>query len=352
MASWTCKKKIDMSCINNKVLDCIETKQFTNNGINVIQTIEVIKDIFEIDNKDVLMTCNGAMGLNAIIGGFDIFYKKKLRWIVQSFTFPCSKQGMLMDSIIVDIDNNMGPNIIDLQNKIHEYDGIVITNCFGMSTNIHLYEKFCKDNNKILVFDNAASSFSYYNDKNILNYGHACMVSLHHTKPIGFGEGGFIVFDKQYLESMEKSICFGYTKTNRHNYDKYASNYKMSEISCIFISEYLKNLRKIFEHHNALIMYFIEKMKLYNLYDKVKLFTSFSDYNKSLLATIPLVFNKRVDIDIFVKNNIEAKKYYFPLDETCIYSKTLFDNIICLPLTLDIDYSTIDLYITIIQLII
>jgi dTDP-4-amino-4,6-dideoxygalactose transaminase len=339
-----------MENIQSKLIECSNTNQFTNNGIHVTETVKEIKKIFEIDEeKEVLLTCNGAMGLNTIIGGLNTFHNKRTRWIVQAFTFPCSKQGNLIDSIIVDIDDNMGPKMSELYDKLDEYDGIVVTNCFGASTNITFYEKFCKENNKLLVFDNAASSFTYYNNKNILNYGNACIVSLHHTKPIGFGEGGFIVFDKNLLESMEKTICFGYTKKDRLNYDKNASNYKMSEISCIFIAEYLKNINRIYHHHTSLITYFIKQLNDKNLNSKVKLFKSFSEYEKSLMSTIPLIFNKPTDIECFTKNNIEAKKYYYPLDKNCLYSTAIFDKIICLPLNLDITYSIIDFYIHIIE---
>jgi len=350
MINWVCKKEINIENINSKILECVKTKHFTNNGKNVIETQECIKEIFKInDDKNVLLTCNGAMGLNAIIAGFNIYFNKKLRWIVQSFTFPCSRQGNLIDSIVVDIDDNMGPNINELHNKIDEYDGIVITNCFGTTTNIQLYEDFCKKYNKILIFDNAASSFSYYNNQNILNFGHACMVSLHHTKPIGFGEGGFIVFNKDFLDAMEKSICFGYTKTDRYNYNLYSNNYKMSEISCIYISEYLKNVNKIFKHHTELINYFIIQYNEKKIHNNVKLFNNFSNYSECLLATIPLVFNKPVDTCIFIENNIEAKKYYYPLAKNCNNSTELFNNIICLPLNLDVDCKIIDKYIDIIN---
>ena len=351
MINWVCKKDINLENINSKITECNKTKHFTNNGKNVIETQEYIKEIFEINSdKHVLLTCNGSMGLNAIIGGFNIYFNKKLRWIVQSFTFPCSSQGNLIDSIIIDIDDNMGPNINDLYNKLDEYDGIVVTNCFGTATNIQLYEKFCKEHNKILIFDNAASSFSYYNNKNILNYGDACMVSLHHTKPIGFGEGGFIVFNKDLLESMEKTICFGYTKLDRLSYNIYANNYKMSEISCIYISEYLTNLKKIYNHHTELINYFISQYNEKELYKKnVKLFKNYSNYNECLMATIPLLFDKPININIFIENNIEAKKYYFPLGQNCQNSINLFNNIICLPLNLEVDHKIIDKYIDIIQ---
>jgi dTDP-4-amino-4,6-dideoxygalactose transaminase len=350
MSKWVAKKNLNLSKINEKINDCFKTNHFTNNGKNVIETQNKIKDLFMIDkDKDVLLVCNGAMGLNALVGGYNMLYNKKLRWAVQSFTFPCSIQGNLENSLIIDIDENMGPNISTLTEKKDEYDGILVTNCFGCSTNINLYETFCKNNNKILLFDNAASPISYYNEKNHLNYGNGSMVSLHHTKSIGFGEGGFIVFDKNMLENMEKTICFGFTKEDRHHFNIYANNYKMSEIACIYISEYLDNVDTIYNHHTKIIQYFINKLEKHNLNDKVSLFKNYSNYNQSLMSCIPIIFVKPVDINIFIENNIEAKKYYFPLNNLSANSNYIFNKIICLPLNLDITENIIDMYINIIS---
>jgi dTDP-4-amino-4,6-dideoxygalactose transaminase len=350
MISWVNKKTLNIDTINNKILNCIETKHFTNEGINVIKLQNKIKELFKLDdNKEVLMTCNGAMGINSLIGGLNIYFNKKLNWAVQSFTFPCSKQGLLVDSIVFDIDENMGPNIEELNKRKDDFDGVLITNCFGCSVNIKIYEEFCKNNNKLLLFDNAASSMTFYEGKNHLNYGNGCMVSLHHTKPIGFGEGGFIVFDKEYLNAMKKTICFGFTNTDRLNYDIYASNYKMSEIACIYINEYLNNLEKIYNHHTEMINYFIEKLKKNNLETKIKIFKNFSNYFYSLMSTIPLIFENNIDTIYFIDNNIEAKKYYYPLDKTCNNSVNIFNKIICLPLNMDINKEVIDFYIDILN---
>jgi dTDP-4-amino-4,6-dideoxygalactose transaminase len=247
IAPWVNKKTIDMNNINKKIERCIETRYFTNGGKNVNDLQENIKNIFFIDKiKEVLMVCNGAMGINALIGGMNIYYGKQLKWIVPAFTFPCATQGALINSIVFDIDENMGPSLLLMEENINNFDGVFITNCFGCVSNIELYEVFCKKHNKLLLFDNAASPMSYYKNKNILNYGDGCVVSLHHTKAIGFGEGGFIVFNKKYHDVMKKTICFGYTETNKKEYDINASNYKMSEIACIYIDDYLTNLQYIY----------------------------------------------------------------------------------------------------------
>ena len=344
--SWVGSKNIDNNIINEKINKCIETKHFTNGGYYVRELQENIKNIFGLDEKkEVLMVCNGAAGLNALVGGMNIYHNKKLKWLVQSFTFPCCQQGILSDSIVVDIDNiNMGIDYNYLEKNKDDYDGIIITNCFGCSTNIELYETFCKENNKILLFDNAASPMSYYKNKNHLNYGNGCMISLHHTKPIGFGEGGFIVFDRIYLEAMKKAICFGYSDTDRFDYNINAGNYKMSEIACIYITEYLKNINNIFKHYTKMTKYFIEKTKDLN----IKLFHTFGDYSLSLMDTIPVLFSFNVNTNLFIENNIEAKKYYYPL-ENKEKARDIFNKIICLPLNMDIEEKDIDRYIEIIK---
>lgn len=89
MISWVPTKNINIENINIKIKNCIESKHVTNNGKNVIELQKFIKYKFKIDqDKEVLLTCNGAMGINALIGGLNIFYNKNLRWAVQSFTFP------------------------------------------------------------------------------------------------------------------------------------------------------------------------------------------------------------------------------------------------------------------------
>jgi hypothetical protein len=122
----------------------------------------------------------------------------------------------------------------------------------------------------------------------------------------------------------------------------------MSEVACIYISEYLNNVDAIYKHHTKVIQYFIEQLDKYKLNDKIRLYKNYSNYNESLMSCIPIIFENMIDTSIFVSNGIEAKKYYFPLDNS-IVSNEIFNKIICLPLNLDIDEGVIDLYISIIN---
>ncbi|ARF12496.1 aminotransferase [Klosneuvirus KNV1] len=339
--SWVNHKTIDHYKIGNNINKCITSRQFTNGGQHVKKLQNKLKQILRLDdNKEVIMTCNGAMAINALIGCFCKMYNKQLKFAVQAFTFPCSRQGLLSDSIIIDIDEHMGPDINILEQLKDQYDGVLITNCFGCSVNINLYEQFCRHNNKILLFDNASSPFTIYQGKNILNYGDGCIISLHHTKPIGFGEGGAIIINKKYKEEIEKIICFGYSPQDKYNYDIYASNYKMSEISAIYIDQWLDHFEKIKDKHKQLIKYFLNIMKDTN----IKLFQSYSNYEDQLMPMIPIISLNKMAMYIFTKNKIEVKKYYYPLDINCHKSMNLFDKIVCLPLHMDMKLSDLDRY--------
>lgn len=345
MIRWTGEKNIDLLYINHKILECMESKIFSNFGKNTTELQIFIKNKLLVeDDKEVILTCNGAMGLNAIIGMYNSIHNKTLKWASQSFTFPCSVQGLLKNNcIIIDIDGkHFGPDLQELENKKDEYDGVIITNCFGKCVDIDIYVDFCKANNKILLFDNAATSFTFYKNKNVLNYGDACMVSLHHTKPIGFGEGGFVVIKKEYVDIMNKMINFGYDSLNKTHYDTNASNYKMSEIQAIYIQSYLNSFDDFHKKIVSLYNHFLKLFYDYN-FQSISVFPNFSDDNP-LLSCIPLLFNKDIDKNYFINKNIEAKKYYYPLEETK-NAKKLYNNIICFPLHYSMNLKNIEYYI-------
>lgn len=340
MIQWIPKKSINFPKVQEKILECIDSKQFTNGGKHVEELQEKIQRLLQVDgDKCVIMTCNGTMGLNALISIYNYIYDKKLKFAVQSFTFPCCNQLLLTDSIIIDIDNRMGPDVEKLEELKDSYDGIIITNCFGCTVDIQAYEQFCSENNKLLLFDNAATPYSIYQGKNVLNYGDGCFVSLHHTKPIGFGEGGFIVLSREYRSIAEKIINFGYSPINRTEYSIFASNYKMSEISAIYIDQWIDYFCEIKFNHQALLKVLIE-----NLPSGVKLFPSYSNYSSQLMNTIPIIFPFKVKVEYFKERGIDAKKYYYPLALSHTKAKTLYDSIICFPLHSDCTEDTIRYY--------
>jgi dTDP-4-amino-4,6-dideoxygalactose transaminase len=326
--NWLSHKKINHEQVNNYLALCENTNKYTNIGPVIPILEEYIRNKFIISSsKAIIVTNTGTSALHALIAGLNIQYNKELIFITQSFTFPSANQGPLKNSIIVDIDNEGGLNLEYLENMV--YDGIIVTNVHGNLTDINKYTNFCKKNNKILIFDNAATAYSFYNDTNSCNYGTAAIISFHHTKPFGFGEGGCIIVDNIYEKHIRTALNFGIDNTVLGSkYSNQASNYRMCDINACYILSYLiDNFDKIIKRHK----------EIYEIYQK-NLPHNFTLYPNTstetpICSSICLLYEKDIDITNFP---FTVRKYYNPLDISTPISTDFYKRIICLPCNIDI----------------
>lgn len=337
--NWISKKDIDNDIVNNLLTIPLETNQFTNGGVNVKLLENFIKTKLNIDDsKSVIVVTNGSVALHSLTSGIEYYEKKKINWATQAFTFPPSAQSNLSKVKIIDIDKDGGLDITKVDDSIN---GLIVTNIFGNVVDIEKYEKFCRENNKFLIFDNAATGYTEYKGKNCLNYGMGCTISFHHTKPFGFGEGGAIIVDKKYEESIRCLNNFGIGLTDKYWVPE-GNNNKMSEISAIYILQYLKrNVNTIINKHNELYLYFQELM-LKNNITHFNLFPSFHD-NKIVPSCFCLLFDNYDDKvrEKLLENNIQARKYYHPLNDSKVANE-IYNSILCIPCNVDMVKNDVD----------
>jgi dTDP-4-amino-4,6-dideoxygalactose transaminase len=214
MINWVPNKQINNNKINKLLQNSINKNQFTNNGPNVQLLEKIIKEKLQInDTKCVIAVTNGSVALHSLTTGIQYYHNQNINWATQSFTFPPSAQGTLSNIKIVDIDKDGGLDLDELDNNIN---GIIVTNIFGNIVDIEKYENWSNKNNKFLIFDNAATPFTFYKGKSCCNYGHGCTISFHHTKPLGFGEGGAIIVDKKYENNIRCLNNFGIDLTDNY----------------------------------------------------------------------------------------------------------------------------------------
>jgi dTDP-4-amino-4,6-dideoxygalactose transaminase len=337
--NWLSNKRIDQKLVTKYLKDSIITNQFTNGGINVKRLEQYIKNKFKIDdNKSVIVVTNGSVALHVLSSAIEIYENKKINWATQSFTFPPSTQGTLSNVKIVDIDEEGG---LDLDKLDETTNGIIVTNIFGNVVNIDKYEKWSKNKN-FLIFDNAATAYTFYKSKNCLNYGKGCTISFHHTKPFGFGEGGAIIVDKVYEKTIRCLNNFGIGLGDNY-FAKEGNNNKMSEISAVYILQYLENnFEFIIKKHQLLYDHF-KKLIIENNVTDFKLFPNYySDKCCISCITILLNTNNTNLLKILNENNITSRKYYHPLDDSII-SNDFFSRIVCVPCNIDLDTNDIEL---------
>lgn len=334
---WVFNKYINHQKVQELLTLSLQSNQFTNGGPVVKLLEEKIKTLLSIDDdKDIIAVSNGTVAIWVAINSIEFFLNKKLKWATQSFTFPASAQGMLKDVLICDIDEEGGLELTD--NLKDQVDGIIVTNVFGNLVNINKYITWAKTYNKYLIFDNAATSYSFYNGKNSLNYGNAATLSLHHTKPLGFGEGGIVIIDKLFSKYLRQLINFG-IDNNAENpiWHPLGSNYKMSDIAAAYVIQHLENFNNIYEKTIELINYF--KTKISN---KISLYPNFSDDSPFLSCLSCLLPEKDLIIEQKLKSlDIYCRKYYKPLIFTP-NSTNIYNKILCIPCHSDMTFKDID----------
>lgn len=340
--NWVPEKRIDYEKVRNILKHSENLNHFTNYGPCVKQLEYTIINKLQIDNtKSVIATSNGTTSLHSLVLGIELYFKKKMKWVTQSFTFPPSAQGPLATAEIIDIDEEGG---LDISKIPEDTDGIIVTNIFGNVVNIDKFVNYCKEKNIILLFDNAATSFTFYNNKNCINYGIGSIISFHHTKPLGFGEGGAIIVDKCYEKSIRCILNFGINNGESY-FLREASNYKMSDISAAFIIQYLSNFDEIINQHKKIYLYMEEKFK--NI-KGINLYPNFSSDTPFLSCFCLLFDNYNDGIRLkFLDNGIFCRKYYNPLKNTPI-TMEIYDKILCIPCTKDMTESDIDKIINLI----
>lgn len=342
---WVPKKTINVARINELLEASVKTNHYTNGGPNTKLLEDKTKELLGIDSgKSVICVSNGTVAIWAVVACFEVFHSKSLQFCTQSFTFPASAQGYLENVRIIDIDHEGGIDL--LQMNPDECDGIIVTNIFGNVVDIQKYEDWSKKHNKFLMFDNAATSYTTYKGKNSCNYGHASTLSFHHTKPIGFGEGGCIIIDSQYENTLRNILNFGIdNKARLPKWNRKGGNYKMSDIQAVYIIQYLERIDHIKSHTQALFQYFLKKTKAELL--NIELFPNFSD--TAPFVSCITIFSEKSQriIASLLENKIYSRKYYNPLIDvpvsTCFYNK-----IVCIPCTIDMTMNHIDKIIDII----
>ncbi len=336
MIPFICDKSkwITQERVSRYLAPSFERNHFANGGPCVLKLEERLRELLIIsDKKAVIAACSGTAALHGLIGGLSGSWGR-LKLGVQSFTFPCHQQQVLSESVPIDIDEEGGLDLARLQSSL---SGVIVTNCFGHIVDIEKYEGWRRGAGKLLIFDNAATPATFINGVNSLNYGDGAVISLHHTKPLGFSEGGAIVVDRLFERAVRQ--CIGYkTAGEGAPSGEYASNFKMSDVCAAYILSILDHYHDIVEKHMELYAY--AKKRFENL-PGVQLYPSSVDPVFS--NCLPVLFNHPVDPGVFLDKGVVCHKYYRPLIETPVASD-FYNRILCLPLHYDLTEKDMDLY--------
>lgn len=267
---------------------------------------ETIAEMTALHLGRVVVACSsGTAALNALAGLSAVKRGRALRWAVSGYTFFSSFIGPFAGSLVVDCD---AEGMLDLEAlasvPADSYDGLCVTNLFGLHPDLKRYEDFCRDRDKVLIVDNAQGLFHV--DRSRMN-GPDEIISFHHSKPWGFGEGGCAIVSKEDARIIRSIINFGVSLPR--SAAPFVFNGKMADVAAAYILDRLERLPAWlprYEKESHRITGIIRRARL-----SLRLFAR-NDNRFAGVGHIAFLASHPVGIDQLENGFFVMRKYYRP----------------------------------------
>jgi dTDP-4-amino-4,6-dideoxygalactose transaminase len=278
------------------------------------------------EQRKVIAVSSGTSALHMACGFHAINSKSNsFRWVTSAFNFFSAQVGPLSDSIVIDCASNGGFDLETLKAlPLDSYDGVVYTNVFAQYSNWCEVSAYCVQNGKSFVIDNATGLFD--RPTSAMKVGSPIeIISAHHTKPWGVGEGGFIICDAKDEETLRQLSNFSASLPRGTEFA--ASNFKLSDLSAAAIIDRLERTP------SWAPCYIQQQVRLHNLMVKVNEIMPFLGSTTPCSPRAHSPFLSTVAIEpSHVSGPVTFRKYYKPLatDAPIPNAKSLFARVFSL----------------------
>lgn len=314
----------DLGAISNSLHEIWESKWVTNNGTKERLLEQKLKDYLETEHLSLFN--NGTLAL--LLGLRALGIKDEV--ITTPFTFPATVQAMDW--------NGLTPVFCDVEPETMTIDATKIERLITEKTSailgVHVFGNPC-DVNKIqeiadkyqlkVIYDGAHAFGMKFEGKPISDYGDMTMFSFHATKLFNTIEGGALAFKDNRLTS-KLAMLKNFGLNGPENVILSGLNAKMNEVQAAIGLEVLKLVNGEREKRDAI-------KKSYEQYlasiDGIRILTSSERDNSSYQYFVIEINEERYGrsrdwlLDELIRNNIFARKYFYPLCSDFAWYKSL-----------------------------
>ncbi len=245
-------------------------------------------------------------------------------WLVSAFGFRSTIIGPFADARIVDCDPAGVLSIEEVTDRDpFTFGGIVVTNPFGLCSDFSGHIRRARSLEKPLILDNAAGfdSIDRSDHAGVLE----CL-SLHHTKPFGFGEGGCLIVDAELETKARAAINLGYGQFATES-ARYCGNGKLSEPAAAFI------LSRLESEDTWAPSYRTELIRLSRLASQLGIAQLQEPPcpSTSVYGQLALLADFDVTSDELRSDVVTLRKYYPPLSTHAPAANAIYRRIVNLP---------------------
>ena len=337
----------------NEIKVLWNTHWLTNMGEKHKKLEAELKNYLNVDN--ITLFTNGHLALECIIASLNLTGEV----ITTPFTFASTTHAIVRNGlkpVFCDINpNNYTIDVEKLENLItDETSAIIPVHVYGNICDFKEIERIAKKHNLKVIYDAAHAFGVKVKGESVANFGDASMFSFHATKVFNTIEGGAVTYNDDKLNKVLYDIKnFGITGPESVEY--VGGNAKMNEFQAAMGICNLRHLDSEIKKRKKIVNRYIERL------DKVQgiKLCKIPDNIKSNYAYFPVVFDgyKESRDEIFKKlekNNIIARKYFYPLTNSYECYKDKYDvsdtpiakyiseRVLTLPLYADLELADVD----------
>ena len=322
----------------DKYVDSIyKTNWLTNFGPLENQLTERLKEYLQVDN--MLLVSNGTLALQILYKALSL----KGEVITTPFSFVATTSSLVwegLNPIFCDI-NPRTLNIYTALIESHISKGtsaVLPVHVFGRGCDVWEIEQIANKHNLKVIYD-AAHAFNVHtkDQRNILTYGDASILSFHATKLFHTIEGGAIISnDPNLIKECKLLINFGISGYDK--IDKLGTNCKMNEFSAAMGLAVLDDIKYINGERKRVF-------ETYNMHLNAHLLLSRIDYSSQNFSYYPILFESEERLLLVLKNllanKIAPRRYFYPSlntlnylsdKQSCPISEDISKRILCLPM--------------------
>lgn len=275
------------------------------------------------DSRRVVMCASGTAAMFALAGLCAYRAGRPMRWVTSAFAFHPARQGPFAGAQVVDCDSE---GMLDLAALARfpddRYDGVLATNVFGALDDPGPFTRFCRERGKVLVLDSALGfDVGYRRGADVPDE----IVSFHHTKPWGMGEGGCVIVDADDADAVRSIINFGLFRGYATGSASF--NGKISDFSSAFLLQRLRDFSDVSPRYHA------QYTRIAAIGRRVG-FALLGGSDRPRLATpsnVPLLAPHAVTLEHLANPTVALQKYYQPLAPGHAVAADLYARIVNVP---------------------
>ena len=341
---------------NAQVQKIWENQWLTNRGALVLELEEKLKEYLSVSN--IIIMNNGTIPIQIALK----ILGNNSEIITTPFSYVATTAAIVWENctpVFVDIH----PDYLTIdETKIEaaitpRTKAILATHVFGNPCHIEAIKTIAQKHNLKVIYDAAHAFGVTYQGKSIFEYGDVSTCSFHATKLFHTGEGGAIFCrDALLRDKLFYSHNFGHN--GPHEFHGLGINGKISELQAAMGLSVFPHMGEIIAGRKKVVEYYNTNLDFTKL-SKIKIREN-TQWNYSYYPVVFETETKLLEVQKALnEQQIFPRRYFYPSLNTINYagnddmpiSESVASRILCLPLYMNLDLSSVTNIINICNLI-